>query len=164
MIIFVASSSRLDRPLTLRGPFSVTAIAPERLAPIRRSTEIHRATTVVAPAATQPVPALSIHNRSARQAHARRCWRTGRQRRCRTVGRAVAESDLAGVGAAVEILALDVVLWAAMTTGTAAAVVVSRLVGIRRHASARTRDAAYGVTADVDVWDCRDVGGRSHQC
>lgn len=58
-------------------------------------------------------------------------------------------------------MALEVVLWTAMAVGTAAAVIISWHMGIGRHAGARTRDAAYGMTADVDVGDCGDIGGSS---
>ncbi len=108
-------------------------------------------TTIVAPTTTQPVSALGIHNRSARLAHARRCRGTRRKGRRRPVGRAVAEAELAGVEAAVEVLALDGVLGAAVAVGTAAAVVVPWDVGSGRHAGARTGDAADGVAADVDL-------------
>ena len=56
-------------------------------------------------------------------------------------------------------MALDVVLGAAVAAGTAAAVEISRYVGTGGHAGAGTGDAAYGVTADVDVGDGGDVGG-----
>lgn len=68
---------------------------------------------------------------------------------------------MAGICATVEILALDVVLWTAMAVRAAAAVIISWHMRIGRHAGARTRDAAYGVTADVDVWDYGDIGGGS---
>lgn len=120
-------------------------------------------TAVIAPAATQPVATLGIHNRSACLAHSRRRWRTGRKRRRRAVGRAVAEADQAGVGAAVEVLAFDVVLGAAMAAGTAAAVVVSRDLGTGRYAGAGTGDAAYGVATDVDLVYF-EVSGRICRC
>lgn len=48
-----------------------------------------------------------------------------------------------------------------MAVRAAAAVIISWHMRIGRHAGARTRDAAYGVTADVDVWDYGDIGGGS---
>ena len=119
-----------------------------------------RLTAEIAPTAAQPVAALGIHDRSAGIPHSCSCRRTRRKRRCRTVGRAVAESKLTGVCATVEVLVLDVVLGAAMAVGTAAAVEISWYVGAGRHAGAGTGDAAYGMTADVDVGDCGDVGGN----
>ena len=121
-----------------------------------------RLTTIIAPTATQPIATLSIHNRSACLAHSRRFRSTRRKRGRRTIGRAVAIPNLASVGAAVEKLAFDVVLGTAMSASTAASVVVPWHVGSSgRHASAGTRDAADSVAADVDIWDCRDIRGRS---
>ena len=128
----------------------------------RGSTTQHqsdRLTAKVASAATQPAATLGIHNRSARLAHPDGGWSKRRKRRRGPVRRAVPEPNLAGVGAAVEILALDVVLGAAVAVGTTAAVEIPWQVGTGRHAGAWTGDAAYGVAADVDVGDCGDVGG-----
>lgn len=138
------------------------AVAPEWLTPVGSSAEIHRVTcfrepmvrimysgcmrqrqrfrltTIIAPTAAQPGSTLGIHDRSARLAHSRRRRSTRRKRRCRTIGRAIAEPNLAGVGSTVEILALDVVLWAAMAVRAAAAVIVAGQVGTRGHAGAGT--------------------------
>ena len=118
-----------------------------------------RLTAKIAPTAAQPVATLGIHNRSTGIPHPCRGRKTRRNRRCRPIGRAVAEPKLAGICATVEVLALDVVLGAAMAVRTAATVEVSRYVGTGWHASAGTGDATYGVTADVDVGDGGDVRG-----
>ena len=118
-----------------------------------------RLTAEVAPTAAQPVATLGIHNRSACIPHSCRCRRTLRKRRGRTIVRAVAEPKLTRIHAAVEVLALDVVLGAAVAVGTTAAIEISRYVGTGWDASAGTRDAAYGVAADVDIGDGGDVGG-----
>ena len=119
-----------------------------------------RPTAKIAPTATQPLPTPRIHNRPARLPHPRRPRRPGRNRRRRPVRRAVAEPHLARLGAAVQILALDVVLGPAVPVGTAAAVVVARQGGVGGgDAGAGTGDAAGGVAADVYVGDEGDVGG-----
>lgn len=46
-----------------------------------------------------------------------------------------------------------------MAVGAAAAIIISERMIIGRHAGAGTRDAAYGMTADVDVRDRGDIGG-----
>ncbi len=138
----------------MRGVFSLSllpACLPVR--PSRSATDrVLELTAIITPATTQPVAALGIHDRSARLAHARRCRRGTRgEGRRRPVRRAVAESELAGGDAAVEVLALDGVLGAAVPVGTAAAVVVPWDVGSGRHAGAGAGDAADGVAADVDL-------------
>ena len=97
-----------------------------------------RLTAEIAPTAAQPVATLGIHNRSTGIPHPCRCRRTRRKRRRRPIGRAVAKPKLTRICAAVEVLALDVVLRAAVAVGTAAAVEVSRYVGTGRDAGAGT--------------------------
>ena len=116
-------------------------------------------TAEITPTTAQPITTLSIHDRSAGLAHSCRCRRTRRKRRCRTIGRTVAEPGLTCICATVEVLALDVVLGAAVAAGTAAAVEISGYVGTGRDAGAGTGDTTYSMTADVDVRDRGDVGG-----
>ena len=126
----IGRSTEIHRAACFTNPSFSLVINLERVASAtqahQHSDGVIEPTAKIAPTATQPIPTSRIHNRSARLPHSHCRDRTRRKPRRRPIRRAVAEAHLARLGAAVEVLALNVVLGTAVPIGTAAAVIVSQ--------------------------------------
>ena len=71
-ITFTRDPGTHSNPLSYPEHYLLRAIAPFRLAPIRRSAEIRSCAAKIASATAQPTRAFRVHDRSARIAHVRR--------------------------------------------------------------------------------------------